>query len=132
MIPEELRYTKEHEWVRKDGDLLVIGVTHFAQDQLGDIVYVELPDVGASLEADGTFGVVESVKTVSDLFVPITGEVVERNERLLEDSDDFKPELINGDPYGDGWMIKIRPAQAADYDGLLTAAAYAEVVEGEE
>ncbi len=132
MIPEDLRYTEEHEWVRKEGDLMVVGITHFAQDQLGDIVFVELPEVGARLEKGSTFGVVESVKTVSDLFVPLSGEVVERNPLLVEDSDDFKPELINKSPYEEGWMIKIKPSNPDEYDSLLTAADYAKVVEEEE
>ncbi|MBI3929483.1 MAG: glycine cleavage system protein GcvH [Armatimonadetes bacterium] len=132
MIPEDLRYTEEHEWIRQEGELLVVGVTHFAQDQLGDIVFVELPEVGKQLQAGGTFGVVESVKTVSDLFVPVSGEVADRNQRLLEDSPDFEPALINSDPYGAGWMIKIKPEKPGDANGLLSAQAYAEHIEGEE
>ncbi len=100
MIPEDLRYTKEHEWVRLSNGVGEVGITHFAQDQLGDIVFVELPPVGTRLEANKRFGTVESVKTVSDLFAPCNGEVVAINTRLNSDGDDFQPELINQDPYG--------------------------------
>lgn len=123
-IPDDLRYTKEHEWVRKDGDLVVVGVTHYAQDQLGDVVFVELPETGTQVKKDETFGTVESVKAVSDLFAPLAGEVAEINESLVD-----APEAVNADPYGDAWMVKMKPADAAEYDGLLSPADYAKVVE---
>ncbi|OSM00318.1 putative glycine cleavage system protein H [Magnetofaba australis IT-1] len=121
-IPADLRYTKEHEWVRMEGDEAVVGITAFAAEQLGDVVFVELPEVGASLEANGTFGVVESVKSVSDLYVPISGEVVAINEALSD-----SPEQVNEAPYGDGWMIRIKVANPADVESLLDAAAYGDV-----
>lgn len=119
MVPGDLRYTKEHEWVRVDGEEAVVGITKFAADQLGDIVFVELPDVGRALDAHATFGVVESVKAVSDLFAPIAGEVVAANEALAG-----SPELVNADPFGEGWMLRLRLADAAQLDGLMDAAAY--------
>jgi glycine cleavage system H protein len=119
MVPGDLRYTKEHEWVRVDGDEAVVGITKFAADQLGDIVFVELPDVGRALDAHATFGVVESVKAVSDLFAPIAGEVVAANEALAGN-----PELVNADPFGEGWMLRLRLADVAQLDGLMDAAAY--------
>jgi glycine cleavage system H protein len=124
-IPAELRYTKEHEYVRStdDGAVVAIGITDFAQGELGDIVYVELPKVGATYGAHDVFGTVEAVKAVSELYMPVAGEVVEINGRL-----DGEPALINTDPYGDGWMIKVRIAAGAD-EGLLTAAEYAATVE---
>jgi glycine cleavage system H protein len=123
MVPGDLRYTKEHEWVRVDGDEVVVGITQFAADQLGDIVFVELPAAGKALEAHATFGVVESVKAVSDLFAPLTGEVVATNDALAG-----APELVNSDPYGEGWMLRIRPADAAAVEALLDAAAYEQLV----
>ncbi len=132
MIPEELRYSEEHEWVRPNGsDLVSIGITHFAQDQLGDIVYVEVPEVGATLSKGETFGVVESVKTVSDLFAPVDGEVVEQNELLVESNDGFDPEAINRDPYGQGWMVKVRLSDPSQLESLLDHEGYAKVVEAE-
>ena len=119
MIPADLRYTKEHEWVRVDGDVATIGITRHAADQLGDIVFVELPAPGKTLEQFATFGVVESVKAVSDLFAPVGGEVVEANGALAA-----APEVVNSDPYGAGWMLRIRLADAAQVDGLLDPAAY--------
>jgi glycine cleavage system H protein len=119
MVPADLRYTKDHEWVRLDGDVATIGITEYAAGQLGDIVFVELPDAGRSLEQHATFGVVESVKAVSDLFAPASGEVVEANAALAG-----SPELVNTDPYGDGWMIRLRPGSPEEIDGLLDAAAY--------
>jgi glycine cleavage system H protein len=119
MVPGDLRYTKEHEWVRVDGDEAVVGITKFAADQLGDIVFVELPDVGRALDAHATFGVVESVKAVSDLFAPVAGEVTATNEALAG-----SPELVNSDPFGEGWMLRVRLADAAQLDGLMDAAAY--------
>jgi glycine cleavage system H protein len=119
MVPTDLRYTKEHEWVRVDGDAATIGITQYAADQLGDIVFVELPDVGRALSQFATFGVVESVKAVSDLFAPVAGEVTETNDALRA-----SPELVNSDPYGDGWMLRVRLADSAQVDELLDAAAY--------
>lgn len=117
--PQELKYSKEHEWVRTDGSKAYIGISDFAQDELGDIVFVELPQVGTTLTLNSTFGTVESVKTVSDLFAPVSGKVVEVNGKL-EDS----PELVNTDPYGDGWMIVVEMSNPSELDDLLDAAAY--------
>ncbi len=122
-VPAELRYTKDHEWIRVEGDRGTVGITDFAQDALGDVVFVELPAVGATLEAGQTFGVVESNKTVSDLFAPVAGEVVEVNEALRS-----KPELVNQEPYGAGWMIRIATTNAAA-SALLDASAYRAHVE---
>jgi glycine cleavage system H protein len=119
MVPTDLRYTKEHEWVRLDGDLATIGITEYAAEQLGDVVFVELPDVGRALEQFGTFGVVESVKAVSDLFAPVSGEVTEANPSLAG-----QPELVNSEPYGAGWMVKVRLADTSQVDELLDPAAY--------
>lgn len=119
MAPANLRYTKDHEWVKVDGDVATIGVTDFAANQLGDVVFVDLPLSGKSVEQFATFGVVESVKAVSDLYAPLSGEVVEVNPDLAG-----KPELVNSDPFGDGWMIKVRVSDTAQIDGLLDAAAY--------
>ncbi len=119
MNPADLRYTKDHEWVRVDGDQATIGITDYAAHQLGDIVFVELPDVGRTLAQFATFGVVESVKAVSDLFAPIGGEVFETNGELTS-----QPELVNSDPYGDGWMIRVRVADPAQLGELLDAPAY--------
>jgi glycine cleavage system H protein len=130
MIPEDLRYTKEHEWVRLHGDVAEVGITHFAQDQLGDIVFVELPAPGTRLENGQRFGVVESVKTVSDLYAPVDGEVVEANPRLLQDAADFDPEAVNREPYGAGWMIKVKVSNPAYLDALMDARAYAAHTEG--
>jgi len=118
-LPDDLRYSKEHEWVRVEGSRATIGITSFAADELGDIVFVELPDVGSSLGQFATFGVVESVKAVSDLFSPISGEVVEVNEALRE-----SPELLNSDPFGDGWIAKVELADASEVDALMDAHAY--------
>jgi glycine cleavage system H protein len=122
-IPEDLKYTKDHEWIRKEGDLYVVGITDFAQGELGDIVYVEVETEGDELDGEEVFGSVEAVKTVSDLFMPMSGEVVEFNAALEDD-----PEKVNDDPYGDGWMIKIKASNDSDYDGLLDAAGYKEVI----
>jgi glycine cleavage system H protein len=119
MVPTDLRYTKDHEWVRVDGDEATIGITAYAADQLGDIVFVELPDAGRALEQFAAFGVVESVKAVSDLFAPVTGEVTESNPELGRN-----PELVNSDPYGAGWMLKVRVGDAAQVAELLDADAY--------
>jgi glycine cleavage system H protein len=123
MIPADLRYTREHEWARQEGEHIRVGITHYAQEQLGDVVFVELPKVGARVTAHQSFGVVESVKAVSDLFAPVSGEVVEVNTELAK-----KPELVNQDPYGRGWMLVIKPADPAEWDQLLTAQQYQEHV----
>lgn len=122
-FPEELKYTEEHEWVLVEDDIVTVGITDFAQDSLGDVVFVELPDVGATVEAGKPFGVVESVKAVSDVYAPVSGEVVEINEELPD-----APEVINTSPYEDGWMIKIRVAEPEQLDDLLDADAYQEFV----
>ena len=119
MVPAGLRYTKDHEWVKVDGDTATIGVTDFAASQLGDVVFDDLPQVGRTVEQFATFGVVESVKAVSDLYAPVSGEVVEINGDLAG-----QPELVNSDPFGGGWMIRVRVADAAQVAGLLDAAAY--------
>ena len=125
MIPEDLRYTRDHEWVRAEGDVVRVGVTDYAQEALGDIVFVTLPDVGAQVTAGETCGEVESTKSVSDLFAPVSGTVQDRNDAL-----DTAPELVNSDPYGDGWMMTIRPDDAGAADGLLDAAAYQAGLDG--
>ena len=125
MVPPELRYTKDHEWVRLDGDEAVVGVTAFAAEQLGDIVFVELPDVGRTIDQFAAFGVVESVKAVSDLFAPIGGAVLATNPAL-----GGRPELVNEDPYGEGWMIRLRVADAQQLEELLEPAAYDALVAG--
>ncbi len=119
MLPEDLKYTAEHEWVRPGEDAVRIGITDFAQDQLGDIVYVSLPEIGASLTAGESVGELESTKSVSDVYAPLNGEVTAVNETL-----DARPELVNSDPYGDGWLFELRPQQGDDLDGLLDAATY--------
>jgi glycine cleavage system H protein len=119
MVPTDLRYTKDHEWVRVDGDEATVGITDYAAGQLGDIVFVELPEAGRSFDQFAAFGVVESVKAVSDLFAPVTGEVAAANDALTG-----SPELVNGDPFGEGWMIRLRLADPAQVDALLDAAAY--------
>jgi glycine cleavage system H protein len=117
--PSDLRYDKEHEWVRIEGDVVVIGITDFAQDQLGEVVYVDLPAVGDTVNAGDTFGEVESVKSVSELFSPVTGEVVKVNDQL-----DGAPEAINEDAYGGGWMIEVRLADPLELDGLMSSGDY--------
>src|SRR5262245_36740206 len=119
MVPDDLRYTKEHEWVRVEGDEAIVGITQYAADQLGDIVFVELPAVGRALEQFATFGVVESVKAVSDLFAPVAGEIVAINDALAD-----QPELVNTQPFGDGWMVRVRLADKGQVDALLDPAAY--------
>lgn len=122
--PEDLKYTKEHEWVRDNGDgTATIGITHFAQSELGDIVFVEINDVGSVFDKDAVFGTVEAVKTVSELFMPIDGELLEVNPQL-----DGNPELVNEDPYGDGWMVKVKISDPSQIDGLLDSAAYQEII----
>ena len=125
-FPEDLKYTKEHEWARPEGNRVVVGITDFAQEELGDVVFVELPEVGIEVEATGTFGVVESVKAVSDLYAPVSGTVVEVNS-ILED----QPELVNQSSYGEGWMIVLEAANIADVQQLLSAAAYRTYIEQE-
>ena len=127
MNPEDLRYTESHEWVRVDGDIGTIGITDHAQKQLGEIVYLELPEVGHVFNADEEFGTVESVKAVSELFVPVSGEVVEVNKSAVAE-----PGIINDDPFGDGWLIKIKLSTDEDVAKLMTADAYAEYVSEEE
>ncbi len=122
-FPATLRYTKDHEWVRIEGDIAVIGITEFAQKELGDIVYVEIETVGQSLEAEAVFGSVEAVKTVSDLFLPLAGTILELNPALAD-----QPELINNDPYGEGWMIRLKVSDSAKADTLMDATAYASLV----
>ena len=123
-IPADLKYTKDHEWVRIEGDFLVIGITDFAQSELGDIVYVDVDTLDDTVAADAVFGSVEAVKTVSDLFMPIAGEVVEFNE-ALEDA----PEMVNTDPYGKGWMIKVKPEDLSQFETLLDADGYKALIE---
>ncbi len=122
MAPKDLHYTKEHEWVRVDGDVATVGITDYAAHQLGDIVYVELPEVGRTLTQFATAGVVESVKAVSDLFAPVGGEVIDTNAGVSD-----HPETVNADPYGEGWMLKVRLSDTAQIDELLDATAYEEL-----
>lgn len=119
MYPKELKYDREHEWVSVDGDVATIGISHFAQDQLGEVVYVDLPSAGGSVAAGESFGEVESVKSVSELFSPVSGEILEVNSAL-----DDAPETVNADPYGDGWMIKVKLADPAEVDALMDADGY--------
>ena len=125
MTPEDLHYTKDHEWVRQDGETLRVGVTDYAQDALGDIVFVTLPEAGSHVTEGEACGEIESTKSVSDVYAPVTGTVTERNEAL-----DASPELVNSDPYGEGWMLAIRPDDASAVDGLLDAAAYQAGLDG--
>ena len=122
-VPTDLKYTKDHEWVKIDGDIVTVGITDFAQGELGDIVYVEVESLDETLEADAVFGTVEAVKTVSDLFLPVAGEIIAFNESLEEE-----PEKVNDDPYGDGWMIKIKVADTSDLESLLDADAYKTII----
>lgn len=124
MIPEDLMYSEEHEWVRMEDDVAVVGITDFAQDQLGDIVYVDLPDEGDSVSAGSVIGELESTKSVSDVFCPVDGVIIARNESL-----EGSPEVINSDPYGEGWLVKIRLAGDGAAEGLLDADGYAKIVE---
>lgn len=121
-FPANLRYTKDHEWIRLEGDIATIGITDFAQKELGDIVYVEIETVGKPLDAEAVFGTVEAVKTVSDLFLPVSGTITEVNPALAA-----TPELVNSDPYGEGWMVKMKVNSTADVDALMDAAAYTAV-----
>ncbi len=123
-FPEELKYTEEHEWVLVEEDIVTIGITDFAQEQLGDVVFVELPEVGDELDAGKSFGVVESVKAVSDIYAPVSGEVVEVNDELPDE-----PETINSSPYDDGWLVKIKLTDPSELDDLMDAEAYQEFIE---
>ena len=122
-IPAELKYTKDHEWIRINGEIVTVGITDFAQGELGDIVYVEVETVDEILEAEEVFGTVEAVKTVSDLFLPVAGEIIEFNEGIAD-----APELVNEDPYGEGWMIKIKVSDVKDLESLLSAEAYKNLI----
>lgn len=122
-IPANLKYTKDHEWVSLEGDIATVGITDFAQKELGDIVYVEVETLDQTLEKDEVFGTVEAVKTVSDLFLPLAGEIVEFNESL-----ETTPEKVNSDPYGEGWMVKVKVADVADFDSLLDSEAYKNLI----
>ena len=124
-FPQNLKYTNEHEWIRVEGDIAYVGITDYAQEQLGDIVFVDIPTVGESLEAGEVFGTIEVVKTISDLFLPVAGEVMEQNEALEEN-----PELVNKAPYGEGWLIKVKPTDLKAVEDLLDAEAYKAVVNG--
>jgi glycine cleavage system H protein len=123
MYPDDLKYTSEHEWARAEGDRARVGITHYAQDALGDIVYVDLPTVGTAVTGGQTFGEVESTQSVCDIYSPVTGTIVERNDEL-----DKHPELINTDPYGEGWLVVIELTDAGELDQLLDAAAYSDLV----
>jgi glycine cleavage system H protein len=122
-VPQNLKYTKDHEWVLVEGDVATVGITDFAQGELGDIVYIEIETVGESIDHEEVFGSVEAVKTVSDLFMPISGEIIEFNDKLEAD-----PELVNSDPYGDGWMIKVKISDVSQVNDLLDAAAYSALI----
>jgi glycine cleavage system H protein len=122
-IPSELKYTKDHEWIRLEGDIATIGITAFAQSELGDIVYIEIETIGETIEKEAVFGTVEAVKTVSDLFMPLTGEVLELNPRL-----ESEPELVNKDPYGDGWMVKVKVSDLSSVNELLSAETYKDLI----
>jgi glycine cleavage system H protein len=122
-IPQNLKYTKDHEWVRVDGDVATVGITDFAQSELGDIVYVEIETEGETLEKEEVFGSVEAVKTVSDLFMPVSGEIIEFNSGL-----EANPELVNSDPYGEGWMIKVKLSDSAEVEGLLSSTDYQNLI----
>jgi glycine cleavage system H protein len=123
MYPDDLKYTREHEWARAEGDRVSVGITHYAQDALGDIVYVDLPPVGTAVTGGEAFGEVESTKSVSDIYSPVTGTIVERNEEL-----DKSPELINSDPYGQGWLVVVEVGDLDELDQLMDASAYADMV----
>jgi glycine cleavage system H protein len=118
-FPEELKYTKDHEWIRVEGDVAYVGITDYAQEQLGDIVFVDVDTEGETIEQEGVFGSIEVVKTVSDLLLPVTGEILELNEQLED-----QPELVNNDPYGEGWIVKVAPSDIGQLDNLLDATAY--------
>ena len=124
-FPTNVKYTKDHEWIRLEGDIAYVGITDYAQDPLGDIVFVDVQTEGETLAAGDTFGTIEVVKTVSDLFIPVAAEVLEQNEALTD-----HPELVNQDPYGEGWIIKVKPTEDADFDSLLDAEAYKALING--
>ena len=124
-IPQELKYTKDHEWIRMDGDIAYVGITDYAQQQLGDIVYVDIQTVGDTLDENEAFGTIEVVKTISDLFLPVAGEVLEVNVAVEEN-----PELVNKDPYGEGWLIKLKPTKLSSTENLLDADAYKALING--
>ncbi len=124
MYPDTLRYTKDHEWVRVEGDICVIGITHYAQDELGEVVFVEVPEPGQEFDAHEEIGTIESVKAVAEVFIPVAGEIVEANEALVD-----SPELINQDPHGEGWLVKVRFTSQDDLDVLMNAEAYAKFLE---
>lgn len=125
IFPTNVKYTKEHEWIRLEGDVAYVGITDYAQEQLGDIVFVDILTEGETLAADEVFGSIEVVKTISDLFLPVAGEILEQNQALAE-----QPELANKDPYGAGWLVKIKPAADADFDSLMDAEAYKALING--
>ncbi|TPV35849.1 glycine cleavage system protein GcvH [Paucihalobacter ruber] len=122
-VPSDLKYTKDHEWVKIEGDIAIIGITDFAQSELGDIVYVEVETVDETLDAEDVFGTVEAVKTVSDLFLPLSGEIIEFNEALQDE-----PEKVNTDPYGEGWMVKLKFSDSSEIDNLLSADDYKAII----
>ncbi|MGB1074875.1 MAG: glycine cleavage system protein GcvH [Flavobacteriales bacterium] len=122
-VPQDLRYTKEHEWVRLDGDVATVGITDFAQGELGDIVFVEVETVGETLDADEVFGTIEAVKTVSDMYLPVAGEILEFNESIEDD-----PEVVNQEPYGNGWIVKVKVSDPESVQTLMTAEAYTELI----
>jgi glycine cleavage system H protein len=124
-VPEQLRYSSDHEWVSRDGDVVRVGITDYAQDALGDVVFVQVPPIGAAVAAGDTFGEVESTKSVSDVYAPVTGTVVEVNESLAD-----APQSLNEDPYGDGWICTIQMSEPEQFDALLDAAAYLSLIEG--
>ena len=124
-FPTNVKYTKDHEWIRLEGDIAYVGITDYAQDQLGDIVFVDVQTEGETLSAGDTFGTIEVVKTVSDLFIPVAAEVLEQNEALAD-----HPELVNQDPYGEGWIIKVKPTEDADFDSLLDVEANKAIING--
>ena len=122
-LPSELKYTKDHEWAKKDGDILTVGITDYAQGELGDVVFVELPNIGDSVEKNESFGTIEAVKAVSDLFSPVSGEITAINENLSD-----QPDSVNKDPYGEGWMVKIKMSDTAEWDELMKSEEYAELI----
>lgn len=124
-FPTDVKYTKEHEWIRLEGDVAYVGITDYAQEQLGDIVFVDIQTEGETLAADEVFGTIEVVKTISDLFLPVGGEILEQNEVLAD-----QPELVNKDPYGEGWLIKMKPDAATDIDSLMDVEAYKALING--
>ncbi len=123
-FPDTVKYSKEHTWARLDGDVILIGISDYAQDQLGEIIFIDLPEIGAAFAIDEEFGVVESVKTASDLYMPVGGEVLEVNQSLEDE-----PEVVNNDPFGEGWMLKVKAADPAEIDALLNAQAYLDNLE---